>query len=217
MKKLLCILVVLVSLAAVPAMAEKKPESFYYGTWICIAESDPEITLTAVTLQKRGEAYVLSLKYSQDVIVKESAEIRKWSVTDDGIRLTRANGKKTELQLTSDDELGSYSGMSYSGYIRYRNSIKVKTQQDSDSFEVPKGIYIIGEDIPAGNWRIELRSNSTFIGVYSNQSAFDEGLAYFSEVLSGSDTVVGKLPLKDGNIIELTGNVLFVPYKGFGK
>ena len=87
------------------------------------------------------------------------------------------------------------------------------------SFDLPAGVYTVGDDIPAGSWTINVVSKVTaeFI-VYNSAEKKNEEYAFpdFDELLNasyGSDTI-GKITLSPGNIVEISGKVHFEPFAG---
>ena len=87
------------------------------------------------------------------------------------------------------------------------------------SFDLPAGVYIVGDDIPAGSWTITVASKVTaeFI-VYNSAEKKNAEYAFpdFDELLNasyGSDTI-GKITLSPGNIVEISGKVHFDPFAG---
>jgi hypothetical protein len=77
---------------------------------------------------------------------------------------------------------------------------------------VPVGTYIVGEDIPAGNYTIRCAEDDCF--------SFDvrtaTGKLVFSEFVYSGDHI-GKVILQNGNKVEIEFNaVIFAPYKGLG-
>lgn len=76
---------------------------------------------------------------------------------------------------------------------------------------VPPGTYIIGEDIPAGNY--SFRCDSSFAGIDIEEA---NGRFVSGHSLREGETV-GKQPLANGQVIEISyGSVVFMPYRGLG-
>lgn len=79
---------------------------------------------------------------------------------------------------------------------------------------VPIGMYIVGEDIPAGAYTIKPERYS-WIDVYTDESmkkrSFGEGLQ------ASKNEYIGKLILEDGNLVSVEeGTLFFSPYQGLG-
>ena len=76
--------------------------------------------------------------------------------------------------------------------------------------EVPAGTYIIGEDIPAGDYTISFKN-----GIGSMVDLYDEnGKIITSNYLYKDNSTIGKIPLYYGHIIQTSGPLIFEPYKG---
>ncbi len=80
---------------------------------------------------------------------------------------------------------------------------------------VPIGIYIVGEDIPAGVYTIKTINDGAELKVYEN---IHSSRHFFYEYLTHYDSeAIGKLTLTNGNIVEIgDSNLLFTPYQGLG-
>lgn len=88
-------------------------------------------------------------------------------------------------------------------------------RRTTESFDVPTGTYIIGEDIPAGTYRIERLANSAAVKVWPSAALAADPYAYsFYEGLYMDDPVIGKLQLVAGNILVLDAAVRFSLYQG---
>lgn len=100
---------------------------------------------------------------------------------------------------------------------------KIAVEQEKSSphggFKVSIGKYIVGDEIPAGTYRVvcEGAYASASITVYSSKWV---QLVSFSEYLSptfGADEI-GKLELEEGNYVEIEyGSLMFYPYTGLQK
>lgn len=73
---------------------------------------------------------------------------------------------------------------------------------------VPAGVYIVGEDIPAGHWTIS-ETNDSYFRVYKSMKDGDlTGLMYYSDL---NEPV--NIKLYDGNYVEIRDySIIFTPY-----
>lgn len=80
---------------------------------------------------------------------------------------------------------------------------------------VPAGQYTVGVDIPAGVYSITWATDYTmsFVEIYSDASAASDGLSAASYLVTNQSTI-GKITLSDGQIVDLSGDVMFTPYTG---
>lgn len=85
----------------------------------------------------------------------------------------------------------------------------------TDGVLVPPGIYMVGEDIPAGTYRIEFRPKFD-MDYCIFMAVNEETISSFMTPLGQSDPPeIGKLELTTGTRIELTnGGVYFYTYTG---
>ena len=84
-----------------------------------------------------------------------------------------------------------------------------------DGVKVPAGQYTVGDDIPAGTYRIEYRGslNTSFVSFMASN---EETWLSFSTILGfDSSSEIGKLELPEKTHIEITGgDVYFYTYTG---
>ena len=83
-----------------------------------------------------------------------------------------------------------------------------------EGFTLYPGIYIVGEDIPAGKYRVEVVKKYGVLSVFNQENHY-----VFSEFLSLQDeedtAVVGKLVLENGMRVEIDSTTfIFKPYMG---
>ena len=77
--------------------------------------------------------------------------------------------------------------------------------------KVPPGTYTIGTDIPANTYTIEPTGMIAMITIKNSNGSLVTMHAL------NANTNIGKIELKDGQIIELVGEpVVFKPYEGLG-
>ena len=88
-------------------------------------------------------------------------------------------------------------------------------------FTLNPGVYIVGEDFPAGTYTAKLKLNQYDTGscnftVWADSNAYMFGLYYFSTLLSTftSSTEIGRFRLNDGNIVEVDGTLIMDYYNG---
>lgn len=82
-----------------------------------------------------------------------------------------------------------------------------------EGVRVPQGTYIIGEDIPAGTYRIEITDGTGYYDVYDKQ----DGKLIHSGLTGKSYKVteIGKITFEDGNVLKLVNSTfIFYPYTG---
>ena len=77
---------------------------------------------------------------------------------------------------------------------------------DFKSVLVPTGIYTIGTDIPAGNYRITTAHSISMLDIDGTWTLYT----------ITPENPMGKLTLTDGDVIEVTNSVTFETYIGLG-
>ena len=113
------------------------------------------------------------------------------------------------------------SSMTYDELVALNGQINaaMAKQNKIDAITVPMGEYTVGVDIPAGAYSIKIaevtspyRIPSSTITVYSKSGVIDERF-----YLSNATPVIGKVTLKDGYTIKISGDsILLSSYKGIG-
>ncbi len=111
------------------------------------------------------------------------------------------SGKKINMSALSYDELIE---------IQKAATAEIMSRPEWKEVEVPAGVWIIGQDIPAGFYSITPKSYVTF---KYYESVDTDYWNYYS--LSGGEGL-GKYELKEGMKIDINGTVILAPPKGLG-
>ena len=83
-----------------------------------------------------------------------------------------------------------------------------------DGVTIPMGSYVVGEDIPAGIYRIEIPEGGIMVtvSVYENdEKSILSGKMY---ILTSGDPAIGKIDLSQYKYFETTSNVIIKVYTG---
>ncbi len=100
------------------------------------------------------------------------------------------------------------SSMSTGDLIELKNQIMAELfgRGELKEVSVPSGEYIVGEHIPAGEYSVAIADDGIIAAVIVNE---------YEDVYSLSkDGGIGRLVLKDGDVVSVTGNVLFTKFAG---
>lgn len=104
------------------------------------------------------------------------------------------------------------SGYSTAKLIDIRGQILIELRERGDliSFEVPVGYFVVGMDIPAGDYYVTPTKRSTIVSVYSNSDRDD--FLWYGSVDSGDRM---RATLTDGQMIEVAIDpAMFKTYTG---
>lgn len=104
---------------------------------------------------------------------------------------------ETDLSSMSVDDLVSLK-TAIVGELMARDEVKTVT--------VPAGEYIVGEDIPAGKYSVETTSSFAVLTVNEYEIMYSVN----------KDEPIGKLTLKDGDVLSLSAGCDFSVYSGLG-
>lgn len=120
---------------------------------------------------------------------------------------------------------GDLSSMTVEQLIQLKTQIETEliSRTEGESFGVPPGKYIVGQDIPAGAYKVTV-TNSSVVGgmlvVYPDKTKMDsQGSYQVMEMLSSmtGNEVLGKVELADGNGVWVSNGMLtFEIYTGLG-
>ena len=97
---------------------------------------------------------------------------------------------------------------------------KSHKEESKEPITVPSGVYIAGEDFPAGVYRIELAegSSSGHVKLYENKEKVKKAFGYIYDYDLGSfygSTTVGKIEILDGNALEVRNSTIVLKqYEG---
>lgn len=112
-------------------------------------------------------------------------------------------------------DLPDLSGMSSDellNLIHYAQALLFSTELEN-GITVPQGDYIIGEDIPAGTYRIEITGIGGFFDLYESKDGRKLATGLTGSTYNVTD--IGKLVLEDGNVLSYRNSTfIFFPYTG---
>lgn len=114
-----------------------------------------------------------------------------------------------------------YNSMTYDELLKINKSVQAalfKKGVLADGVVIYPGIYKVGEEIPAGEYRAECKGaySSAVLYVYPDENNMNilRGKSYVMAEMYGS-SIVGKLVLEKGNIVDLSGgNIILTAYTG---
>ena len=114
------------------------------------------------------------------------------------------------------------SSLSYDELIALHKQVSKAIMQSDEWKEVtiPIGTYVIGEDIPAGDYTVTYTGRvQSCLCIYPDIKSVG-GIDFTFHILNPTvydSSSIGKLSLSDGQVLEITyGSVIFTPYKGLG-
>ena len=92
-------------------------------------------------------------------------------------------------------------------------------RRSGEPFTVKPGFYLVGRDLPAGTWRVELAGAAAEVVVYRSLDAAAAEIAipmqdYLLSTLGNLPREVGALYLADGFAVKIDGPVTFSPFLG---
>lgn len=110
-----------------------------------------------------------------------------------------------DLSKLNDEQLIALSVAVNSEIIQRNLNKKVK---------VPTGTYIVGQDIPAGDYTIRPTGSLLCVEIYEDEVKLINRVGSFSV---NQEEIIGKISLKEGQIVEITlGGSTFEKYAGLG-
>ena len=111
-------------------------------------------------------------------------------------------------------DLPDISGLTHNELIELNHRIQMRlfSEKLMNGVNIPVGRYTVGEDIPAGSYRVAISAENGLIVIYSPDEktvcSYALGLVY--DVYE-----IGKITLEEGQIFDLSyGSVTLYPYSG---
>ena len=112
-------------------------------------------------------------------------------------------------------DLPDISGLTNEELVELNKNIQsiLFSRQLVDGVTVPPGRYIIGEDIPAGTYRIEITGGTGFYDVYDSPGGKTIATGLTGELYDVTE--FGKITFEEGNELKLVNSTfIFFPYTG---
>lgn len=214
MKKVIAFLMIfLISIYC--AFAFASPD--FSGTWFYELEmSGPYYCYDLLHLFINGTGYFSSNIVDSGVVDEEPVNILiSWEPCDIGLRVQFPGGYR-DYQLLDDGRLSD--GQSFAPTVFSKLNGDAPYSAPGNTLTVPSGVYIAGDDFPAGNYRIELENeeNSGVIVLYENMEDTKKSFSYLHEyTMNKRSPIVGKMVIEEGNVLDVRGTtIILMPYEG---
>jgi len=192
---LLCALLLMLS----PALAEGADD--YIGTWMQenYNEETGYYSVEVLKLAPDFTAYYSVATFHDGKPGLSRQSEKTWSMRSSGIHIVLGENTDTNAKILSDGRLGfELAGGAYSPFVRV-DSVKEKAESP-DGLRVPMGEYLIGEYIPAGNYRVTLTGKDLAVVWVYKKGAFSG--QYYSLVYQTGETVAN-IRLSDGDTFKV--------------
>lgn len=220
MKKVITLILIFVMILSCTALAE--PE--YIGAWTAFLDAG---AITAFRLLPDHTAYYLAQSFPDETPV---SGVYSWEEIDDrSFRIFDAQGESVgEYSMLNKNRIVDKNSVIYANTLISvpLDQIVFDSEPEPDPTEVPapagitvpSGVYIAGEDFPAGTYRIVLENekNSGVIVLYENMEDTKKAFSYLHEyILDKNNHTVGKMIIDDGNVLDVRNTVIvLLPYEG---
>lgn len=217
MKKIITILLIIMFFSSA-SFAETVDESFYIGTWVSFQYLRTQgCTITLFHLDEDHTCYFLLRSFSNADDGNGRENVKTWSANGNNLSIVTGN-TTWDLFVTSDYKLAKKIPGGYEVYERV-GGLSSGSSESNGGIKVPSGVYVAGEDFPAGTYRVELADpdNGGVFLLYDSISDVNTAFAYLYEYrISKYDSpVVGKIEIKAGNALAVRNTVIvLLPYEG---
>ena len=191
--------------------------SYYYGTWFHAMElNDNYFSYTLFHLFQDGTCYYTSRIIEDGKIDDDFGQLFSWESVDDGIRIHFANGFR-QFTLTEDGRLTDgqefapyvFKKIFPAEYVRRSDAPRIIPGNLQGGLLLDPGQYIIGTDLPAGDYRFEYYEAPVDIFVHKDpESAM---WSAFASVTKNS-TVFAKLNLPEGARLDIGAFPVIIMY-----
>ena len=220
MKKVITIAMILALMISSASFAEVVDESFYVGTWVCFEYLQTEgCVVSLFRLEEDHTCYFLLRSFSNAEDGHGRENVKTWSSKGNDLTIVTGN-TSWDLFVTSEYKLAREVPGGYEVYERVGGSSGVPSSSSSSGLTVPVGVYVAGEDFPAGIYRIELvdETKKSHVRLYNNMEEVNKAFAYIYDYDLGNyygATAVGKMEILDGNALKVGGApIILLPYEG---
>lgn len=108
------------------------------------------------------------------------------------------------------------SGMSFDDLLALRQRVDeaIWNSDGWQSVTVPGGVYVIGEDIPAGRWSVAADGLFSSLTLYPSKADYTAQEYNYITMQALTEDQTYTLECADGNCIEINGGLVFTPYTG---
>ena len=217
MKKVITFVMLFVMILCSSALAD--PD--FIGAWATVRDLDNSVTeIVILRVFPNNKVYYSRQQFTENSIGEEEKHLYTWEAENDQIfqLINDAGDVIDRCGLIGDRRLLGRADM-FARFDYYaRESTVPEPEQEQPGTIVPSGVYIAGEDFPAGTYRIELENekNGGVIVLYENMDDTKKPLSYLHEYsLNKNNYVVGKMIIEDGNILDVRNTVIvLLPYEG---
>ena len=206
-KAMLLMVAAIMAVVILGASAEEPP---FLGTWVLTEQrTDGVLDLSVFTLTQDGHSYWLTYTFPNEG--KESplnhSYAGTWKVLDDGrLYVPIAEDGGNTFTLEEDGWLHSTFSYNYA-FARAGSPYVEQIVAISDWIELKQGVYIIGEDVPAGKYSVIADTSTITVWVRP-----DHGMSSFFIVEDDFDSEA-RVILTDG-VLEINGgDATLIPVK----
>ena len=210
MKKIVSLLVALVSLLFVcSAYAAESTVDDYMGIWVNLYDTkDGGASGEVIYIREDHKVFYVNQSFTDQEAGFGRQYVGSWDVRGNCIHIIYGTSAESDVYMSNDGFLLiPLGGDKYIAYGKAPVWGEAKQAQDdsSDAVIVPVGEYLIGQDIPAGRYTIEVDPNTSVatFEVKQNEES-SSGKTYWLGSVYGGTTA---------NVTLKEGNVLIVPSK----
>lgn len=197
-----------------PVCCRADGASDYIGTWVQCNDDDGSLLYVLLHFREDGVVFYSTVLLSDDDEGGDRAFVRnhvgEWHLTSDGVHAQTGFNTSMDLFIVEPGVLGEQLTGAYSPYYRVRGD---QAAVSGSGTAVEQGAYLVGRDIPAGVYRLEMIDNhSADLYVYKDQEA-----SFYSSfaLISRTTPSCARFELQDGQVVRIQmGPVLFTKPTG---
>ena len=207
--------------------AEEINETLYTGTWVYQEEtSNGGFLLEVLHLTKEHKVFYIRQFYDAKTPTYNWKTVGSWQISENGIRINTGEGYPEYytaklpsvylpllyLYYPSGAEYKIFEAISSDMLTRIADDSLSNIKEETGVF-VPSGYWDVGIDIPAGIYSVRKPDNinSQNFVVYEryNEETGRYTRALVNTILNSNNSIIGKITLREGNVVWVDEGVYF--------
>lgn len=212
MKKTIILLLISALVIPLAASADTISESFYVGTWVLTQRlnHDDGESITLIHLTDDHKAYfIIQTLYDDGSPGSGRTAVKTWSASGNKVVVQIGENSKLFLKVKDQNTLQDDEYRPQDLYVRVGSGSQDPAGDLESGLILYPGQYIIGEDLPAGNYRFELYQYESDIYIHRDP---DNALWRAFASVTEKSPVYAKITVYDGERLDVVAFPVIIMY-----